>query len=115
MPNRVLVLDADIAGDRPLLYSIPNTRKALGDLGNTKAYELIAEGKLIAVKLGGRTFVTADSLDALVASLPRADIRTGQSRDNAAADTVNASRRRRRRPKATASATGPKPSELSVL
>jgi hypothetical protein len=34
-------------------------------------YRLIAAGKLEAVKLGSRTLVTAASIEALLASLPR--------------------------------------------
>ncbi len=40
------------------------------DVGNTKGYELIAEGKLVARKLGSRTMIETESLKAYVASLP---------------------------------------------
>jgi hypothetical protein len=40
-------------------------------VGNTKGYELIAEGKLVARKLGSRTMIETESLRAYVASLPR--------------------------------------------
>lgn len=66
---------------RPLLYSVPDARRRAGGIGHTKAYSLIADGDWTAVKLGGRTFVTADSLDAFIASLPRVDIHTGRSRN----------------------------------
>ena len=39
-------------------------------VGNTKGYELIAEGKLVARKLGSRTMIETESLRAYVASLP---------------------------------------------
>jgi hypothetical protein len=39
-------------------------------VGNTKGYELIAEGKLAARKLGSRTMIETESLRAYVASLP---------------------------------------------
>ncbi len=39
-------------------------------MGNTKGYELIAEGKLVARKLGSRTMIETESLKAYVASLP---------------------------------------------
>ena len=48
------------------------------DFGRTTAYELIAQGKLDARKIGGRTVILAKSLRAYIASLPPADIRTGQ-------------------------------------
>lgn len=59
----------------PSLYSIPDARHRAGGIGNTLAYELIAQGKWAAVKLGGRTLITADSLNRFIASLPSADIR----------------------------------------
>lgn len=43
----------------------------LGGIGGTKLWELITTGKLEAVRLGGRTFITSSSLDAFIASLPR--------------------------------------------
>lgn len=39
-------------------------------VGNTKGYELIAEGKLVARKLGSRTMIETESLRTYVASLP---------------------------------------------
>ena len=61
----------------PLAYRIEDARRCLG-LGTTKLYELIGTGALDARKAGGRTLITAESLRAYLASLPRADIRTGQ-------------------------------------
>src|SRR5690349_376889 len=52
---------------RPALYSVPDARRYAGGIGNTKAYELIGKGAWVAVKLCGRTFITADSLDAFIA------------------------------------------------
>lgn len=60
----------------PLAYRIEDARRCLG-LGTTKIYELIATGALDARKAGGRTLITAESLRAYLAGLPRADIRTG--------------------------------------
>ncbi len=39
-------------------------------VGVTTGYALIAQGRLAAVKLGSRTMVTAESLNAFVESLP---------------------------------------------
>ena len=39
-------------------------------VGNTKGYALIAEGKLVARKVGAKTMVETASLRAYVASLP---------------------------------------------
>ncbi len=38
--------------------------------GNTKGYELIAAGKLVARKLGSRTMIEAESVRGYVSSLP---------------------------------------------
>jgi len=61
----------------PALYSVRAARQRAGGLGNTLAYELMAQGKWVAVKICGRTFITADSLDAFIAALPPANLRTG--------------------------------------
>jgi excisionase family DNA binding protein len=42
-----------------------------GGFKRTKAYELIADGKIIAYKMGHQTMVDVDSIDAYHASLPR--------------------------------------------
>lgn len=56
-------------------------RIVYGELGikQTKTYELIGNGSLHAVKLGGRTLVTEASVNAFKASLPRATITTGRN------------------------------------
>lgn len=48
----------------PLLYSILDAAKAL-NLGRSKIYELIAEGKLETVTIGRRRLVRVDSIRAL--------------------------------------------------
>ena len=53
----------------PLLIPKRQAFAAIG-VGNTKGYELIAEGKLVARKLGSRTMIETESLRAYVASLP---------------------------------------------
>jgi hypothetical protein len=60
-----------------LAYTINGAKTATG-LGTTKLYEEIAAGKLHAFKAGRRTLISATSLRAYLAGLPRADIRTGQ-------------------------------------
>jgi excisionase family DNA binding protein len=62
-----------------LAFTIADAAKASG-LGRTSLYELIGAGKLEARKAGNRTLIPADSLRAYLASLPAADIRTGQRR-----------------------------------
>lgn len=50
---------------QPLL-SIAAARRALGGIGKTKLYELIASGELKKVKIGGRTLVTRESIEDLI-------------------------------------------------
>lgn len=49
----------------PVTVTIPGVEKAL-NIGKTKIYELISEGRLKTVKIGRRTLVTTDSIRALV-------------------------------------------------
>lgn len=60
-----------------IAHTIADAAKISG-LGRTSLYELIGAGKIEARKAGNRTLIPADSLRAYIASLPRADIRTGQ-------------------------------------
>ena len=59
----------DRLGLSPLAYRIPDACAVLG-LGRTSVYELIAEGKLRAIKVAGRTLVDAESARALIAGAP---------------------------------------------
>ena len=49
-----------------LAYSINDTARALS-LGRTSIYAMIADGRLVAFKLGRRTLIKADSIQKLVA------------------------------------------------
>jgi excisionase family DNA binding protein len=62
-----------------LAHTIADAAKVSG-LGRTSLYELIGAGKIEARKAGNRTLIPAESLRAYIASLPRADIRAGQTR-----------------------------------
>lgn len=53
------------------LYRASEARDAIG-CGVTKFYQLINNGTLDARRFGRRTYITAESLEAFVASLPRA-------------------------------------------
>jgi len=57
--------------ERPnrLLIPVPEVLAALGGISRSQFYALLAAGDLCAVKLGRRTFVTAQALDAYVARL----------------------------------------------
>ena len=52
-----------------LTYSPRQACEALG-IGRTTLYQLIGHGRLRALSLGGRTLIPADSLQALLESLP---------------------------------------------
>lgn len=56
----------------PLIHSIPTTRRMLGDIGHTKAYDLIGAGKLKKVKIGSRSFITDESIRDYVRELEEA-------------------------------------------
>jgi excisionase family DNA binding protein len=58
--------------------------RRLGDIGRTTVYALIGSGKLEAVKLGSRTLVTAASIEALLASLPRVSMKPEPQRNDTA-------------------------------
>jgi excisionase family DNA binding protein len=62
-----------------IAHTIADAVKVSG-IGRTTLYELIGAEKIEARKAGNRTLIPADSLRAYIASLPPADIRTGQSR-----------------------------------
>ena len=51
------------------LYRTSEAKAALG-CGTTRLYDLINKGLLEARRLGHRTYITADSLEAFIASLP---------------------------------------------
>lgn len=51
-----------------LTASVEDAGKAIG-IGRTKTYELIAEGRLKALKLGRRTLITTSSIRQLVSDL----------------------------------------------
>ncbi len=46
-----------------------------GKFGKTKAYELIAQQRIRAYKMGGKTMIDLESVDQYHASLPRVESR----------------------------------------
>jgi Helix-turn-helix domain len=52
------------------LYSPRETESILG-ISHASLYRLIGAGRLDARKLGGKTLITAESIERLVAELPR--------------------------------------------
>jgi len=59
---------------QPLSVTIAGATARSG-INRTKLYELVGAGILEAVKCGNRTLILVSSLDAYVASLPRAEMR----------------------------------------
>jgi hypothetical protein len=53
-------------GTQRLLLPTDEARAALGGIGHSYLYQLIARGELVKVRLGKRAFITADSVRALV-------------------------------------------------
>ncbi len=52
-----------------LLHPVPEAQAALGGMSRSTIYELFAKGEIKTVKVGRRTFVTADELQRFVDSL----------------------------------------------
>ena len=46
------------------LYSIPETGRRLGDIGRSKVYSLVNSKRLKLVKIGRRSAITQESVDA---------------------------------------------------
>ena len=55
------------------LYPVGEAQAKLGDISHTTFYELVKAGRIRTVKLGRRTFVTADEIDRFAASLTGGD------------------------------------------
>ncbi len=51
----------------PVLVSIPEAQKALGNIGRNSVYKLISSQKLEVVKIGRRTMVKTESIKTLAA------------------------------------------------
>ena len=49
------------------LYSIPETGRRLGDIGCRKVYSLVNSKRLKLVKIGRRSAITEESVDAEIA------------------------------------------------
>jgi excisionase family DNA binding protein len=56
--------------DKPYSISIAGAVERYG-IGKTVIYELIAEGKISAFKLGTKTLIITDEMDAYISGLPR--------------------------------------------
>lgn len=57
-----------------LLYSIPDAGRVIGRKSRSAVYQLIHEGKLRAVRAGGRTLIPRQSLEEYAAGLPEVDL-----------------------------------------
>jgi excisionase family DNA binding protein len=77
--------DTDTRPPRRLL-PIPEACAVLGGIGRSYLYELVASGRLTKVNLGRRSFITAASVDTLVAEL------AGTADTSAAAEQITLDR-----------------------
>jgi hypothetical protein len=57
---------------RPLLASMPDARRLLGGISNTRIYGLVNEDELVKVNIGRRGFITMESIDDYLARLKSA-------------------------------------------
>ena len=55
--------------NEPLLIPIPAVQAKLGDVSRTTVHELFKSGELTKVRIGSRSFATAESVTAYVARL----------------------------------------------
>jgi len=74
-----ITLIGDRAAQAPAraLYSPRETESVLG-ISHASLYRLIAAGRLDARKLGSKTLITAESVERLIAELPRLAPRPGR-------------------------------------
>jgi len=61
----MVVQSVSSTGDAPLAYRVAQFCKAIG-LGKTKFYELVRDGKIKTVVIGGRRLIPADEAQRLV-------------------------------------------------
>ena len=54
-----------------LLHPIPEARYILGDIGHTKFYALVKDGRIKLTKIDGRSFVTPSELQRCVEEAER--------------------------------------------
>lgn len=55
------------------LYPVGEAQAKLGDISHTTFYELVKSGRIRTVKLGRRTFVTAEEIARFITSLVGGD------------------------------------------
>jgi excisionase family DNA binding protein len=55
---------------QPLALTTADAARSLG-IGKTKLFQLISSGALPAIRLGGRTLIRLEDLEAFTAQLPR--------------------------------------------
>lgn len=64
-----------------LLVPIPESMATLGDIGRTTLWKLVKANELKQVKIGRRSFITADSLQAYVDRLRESGDSAGATSD----------------------------------
>jgi excisionase family DNA binding protein len=64
-----MTVSATSRAPAPLLASMAEVRRMLGDIGRDAVYELAARGEITSTKVGGRRLFFVDSVAAYVARL----------------------------------------------
>lgn len=65
-----------------LIYPLPEARVKLGGISHSGLYNLVANGAIRITKIGRRSYITADELDAFVSRISRCN--TEENSDEAA-------------------------------
>lgn len=56
---------------KPFALSIPEACKALGGISRATAYRMLERKEIEGYKLGSRSFITVESIEAAIARAPR--------------------------------------------
>ena len=52
-----------------LVVPVPRAKRMLGDIGNTKLFAMCRSGELERIKIGRRTMITVDSINAFISKV----------------------------------------------
>lgn len=66
------IVSYGLSGNSSRAFFSPKETEAILNISHATCYRLIAAGKLDARKLGGKTLITTESIERLVAGLPKA-------------------------------------------
>lgn len=98
---------APVVGNAPLLVSIREARRQLGDIGTTAFYNVVKRHGVQLVRLGGRSLVPMAEIERVVAAICTARPANASEKAKALACQSVAARRKRRGDSAGIGATKP--------